>query len=229
MLYKPLIGDQQSGSIGGITASHNRGGTYFRQRAIPVNPNTIFQQAVRGFMATLTSLWTDTLTPAERAAWDLYALNVLIPNRLGDPRNIGGLGQYIRSNVPRLQVGLARVDAAPIIFDLGPFTNPTFDTFVAISDVFNVNFTGGDDWVTEDGAAMLISSSRSTNPTINFFQGPYRAVAPILGDSGAPPASPVVTLAAFNIAVGNRTFIQIRVSRADGRLTLPFRGFGLGA
>lgn len=229
MLFKPLLGDELSGSVGGIVASHNRGGTYFRQRAIPINPNTIFQQAVRGFMATLTSLWTDLLTVAERAAWDLYALNVPIPNRLGDPRNVGGLGMYIRSNVPRLQVGLARVDAAPIIFDLGPFTNPTFDTFVAAVDTFNVNFTVADAWVSEDGAAMLIASSRSTNPTINFFKGPYRSVAPILGDSGAPPASPVVTLAAFNIAVGNRTFIQIRVSRADGRLSLPFRGFGLGA
>lgn len=229
MLFKPLLGDQLSGSVGGIVASHNRGGTYFRQRAIPVNPNTIFQQAVRGFLATLTSLWNDLLTTAERAAWDLYATNVLIPNRLGDPRNIGGLGQYVRSNVPRLQVGLTRVDDAPIIFDLGPFTNPTFDTFVAATDVFNVNFTVADAWVSEDGAAMLISSSRSTNPTINFFQGPYRAVAPILGDSGAPPATPVVTLTAFNIAVGNKTFIQIRISRADGRLTLPFRGFGIGA
>lgn len=229
MKFIPLLGTDLSGSLGGITASHNRGGAYFRNRAIPVNPNTVFQQAVRGFLATLTSLWNDTLTVAQRAAWDLYALNVPLLDPLGNPRNVGGLGMYIRSNVPRLQVALARVDAAPTIFNLGDFTNPTFDTFVAVSDVFNVNFTVGDDWVTEDGAAMLISSSRSTNPTINFFKGPYRAVAPILGDSGAPPASPVVTLAAFNIAVGNRTFILTRISRADGRLSLPFRGFGLGA
>ncbi len=229
MKFLPLLGSDLSGSLGAITASHNRGGAYFRNRAIPVNPNTVFQQAVRGFLASLTSLWNDTLTVAQRAAWDLYALNVPLLDPLGNPRNVGGLGMYIRSNVPRLQVALARVDAAPTIFNLGDFSNPTFDTFVALSDVFNVNFTVGDDWVSEDGAAMLISSSRSTNPTINFFKGPYRAVAPILGDSGAPPASPVVTLAAFNIAVDNRTFIQTRVSRADGRLSLPFRGFGLGA
>lgn len=229
MKFLPLLGTDLSGSVGGITASHNRGGAYFRNRAIPVNPNTVFQQAVRGFLATLTSLWNNTLTAVQRAAWDLYALNVPLLDPLGNPRNVGGLGMYIRSNVPRLQVGLARVDDGPTIFNLGDFSNPTFDTFVAAVETFNVNFTVADTWVSEDGAAMLISSSRSTNPTINFFKGPYRTVAPILGDSGAPPASPVVTLAAFDIAVGNRTFIQIRVSRADGRLTLPFRGFGLGA
>lgn len=229
MKFRPLLGTDLSGSVGGVTASHNRGGPYFRNRAIPVNPNTVFQQAVRGFMATLTSLWLDTLTPTERTAWDTYALNVPIPDTLGEPRNIGGLAQYVRSNVSRLQNALPRVDTAPIIFNLGEFTNPTFDTFVAVSDVFNVNFTVGDAWVTEDDAAMLISSSRSTNASINFFKGPYRNVAAILGDSGAPPASPVVTLAAFSIEIGNRTFIQTRVSRADGRLSLPFRGFGLGA
>lgn len=229
MKFRPLLGTDLSGSVGGIVASHNRGGAYFRNRAIPVNPNTPFQQAVRGFLATLTSLWNNTLTPAERTAWDTYALNVLIPDSLGEPRNIGGLGQYIRSNVPRLQNGLPRVDTAPIIFNLGESTNPSFDTFLAATDVFNVNFTVADAWVSEDDAAMLIASSRSQNATINFFKGPYRAVAAILGDSGAPPASPVVTLAAFSIEIGNRTFIQTRVSRADGRLSLPFRGFGLGA
>lgn len=229
MKFLPIIGTDLSGSLGGITASHNRGGAYFRNRAIPVNPNTVFQQAVRGFLAALTSLWNDTLTVVQRAAWDLYALNVPLLDTLGNPRNVGGLGMYIRSNVPRLQVGLARVDDGPIIFNLGDFTNPSFDTFVAATEVFNVNFEDTDDWLDQDGSAMLISSSRSTNPTINFFKGPYRAVAPILGDSGTPPTSPVVTLAAFDIAVGNRTFIQTRVSRADGRLTLPFRGFGLGA
>lgn len=229
MKFRPLLGTDLSGSVGGIVASHNRGGAYFRNRAIPVNPNTPFQQAVRGFMATLTSLWNNTLTPAERTAWNTYALNVLIPDSLGEPRNIGGLGQYIRSNVPRLQNGLPRVDTAPIIFNLGESTNPSFDTFLAATDVFNVNFTVADAWVSEDDAAMLISSSRSQNATINFFKGPYRAVAAILGDVGAPPASPVVTLAAFSIEIGNRTFIQTRVSRADGRLSLPFRGFGLGA
>lgn len=229
MKFRPLLGTDLSGSVGGVTASHNRGGAYFRNRAIPVNPNTPFQQAVRGFLATLTSLWNNTLTPAQRTAWDTYALNVLIPDSLGEPRNIGGLGQYIRSNVPRLQNGLPRVDTAPIIFNLGESTNPSFDTFVAAVDTFNVNFTVADAWVSEDDAAMLISSSRSQNATINFFKGPYRNVAAILGDSGAPPASPVVTLAAFPIEIGNRTFIQTRVSRADGRLSLPFRGFGLGA
>lgn len=229
MKFRPLLGTDLSGSVGGVTASHNRGGPYFRNRAIPVNPNTIFQQLVRGLLATLTSRWNDNLTPSERAAWDLYAVNVPLPDTLGQPRNVGGLGMYVRTNVPRLQVGLTRIDAAPIIFNLGDFTTPTFDTLVAAVDTYNVNFTVGDAWVSEDNAAMLLFSSRPKNATINFFNGPYRADAPILGNSGAPPASPVVTLASFPFGVGNRVFFKAAVSRADGRLSSPFRSFGLGA
>ena len=229
MIFRPLLGTDLSGSVGGIVASHNRGGPYFRNRAIPVNPNTPQQQAVRGFLATLTSLWNDTLTAVQRAAWDLYALNVPLPNAIGEPRNVGGLPMYIRSNVPRLQVALPRVDDAPIIFNLGDFTNPSFDTFVAAVETYNVNFTPADAWANEDDSAMLLSSSRPQNPTINFFKGPYRADAPILGVAAGPPATPVVTLAAFPFGVGNRVFVTARITRADGRLSLPFRGFGTGA
>ncbi len=229
MKFQPLLGTDLSGSVGGITASHNRGGAYFRNRAIPVNPNTTQQQAVRGFLATLTSLWNDTLTPAQRDAWNTYALNVPLLDSLGNPRNVGGLGMYIRSNVPRLQAALPRVDDGPTIFNLGDFTNPTFATFSAAGDTFNVSFAITDDWVGEDDAGMTIAASRPQNPTINFFKGPYRFAAIILGDSGAPPVPPVVIAAPFLFAVDQRIFVQARVTRADGRLTLPFRNFGLGA
>lgn len=229
MKFKGILIGEASGSVGSNTFSHNRGGQYVRQRAVPTDPASVFQIAIRGFVAALTSGWNSTLTPAQRAAWDIYALNVLLPDTLGEPRNVGGLGMYTRSNVPRLQAGLPRVDDGPTIFNLGTFTNPTFDTFVAAVETYNVNFDNTDAWANEDDAAMLLFSSRPQNPTINFFKGPYRADAAILGNLAGPPASPVVTLAAFPFAVGNRVFVYMRISRADGRLSAQFRGFGLGA
>ncbi len=229
MKFKPLIGGELSGSIGAITASHNAGGAYFRSRVVPTDPASVFQVAIRGFVAALTSGWNSTLSAAQRAAWDTYALNVPLPDALGEPRNVGGLGMYTRSNVPRLQAGLTRVDDGPTIFNLGTFTNPTFDTFNASAQTYNVVFTAADAWANEDDAAMLLFSSRPKNATINFFKGPYRADAAILGNLATPPTSPVVTLSAFPFAIGNRVFVYMRISRADGRLSAQFRGFGLGA
>ena len=229
MKFKSPVYSQASGSIAGITYSHNRGGMYTRARVIPTDPQSSFQMVIRGIVANLTSLWNNVLTALQRAAWDTYADNVTLLNPLGEPINIGGLAHYIRSNVPRLQVQSTRIDDGPTIFNLGESTPPTFDTFVVAPPSFNLNFTVADDWVSEDGAHLFAYTSRSQNPAINYFKGPYRFADGINGDSGAPPASPDTMGVAFPVVAGNRTFVQTRVSRADGRLSLPFRGFGVGA
>ncbi len=229
MKWKGALATELSGSLGGITASRNAGGPYFRARVTPVNPGSVFQAAVRGFVASLTSGWNSLLTPGQRDGWNTYALNVQIPDAFGDPRNVSGIAMYVRSNVPRLQAGLPRVDDGPAVFNLGPFTNPGFETFVAAANTFDVTFTDTDAWANEDNAAMIILASRPQNPSVNFFKGPYRFAGLVAGASVLAPTSPETISAPFNIEVGQRIFVQARVSRADGRLALPFRGFGLGA
>lgn len=229
MKFKSPVYSQASGSIAGITYSHNRGGMYTRARAIPTDPQSPQQMAIRGFVAALTSLWNNVLTGPQRVAWDTYADAVTLLNPLGEPINIGGLAHYVRSNVPRLQNGYGRVDDGPVIFNLGEFTPITVDALTAATKHFNLNFTEADDWVEEDGAGMYIASSRSQNPSINYFKGPYRLLGGIAGNSVAPETTPFDGDAAFPIVVGNRTFFQVRVSRADGRLSLPFRVNGIGA
>ena len=215
-----------SGSTGGIVFSRNRGGPYTRRRAIPVNPGTPQQSAVRGFLAQLTSLWGNILSASQRVAWDTYALNVPLPNALGEPRNVGGLGMYIRSNVPRLQAAEARVDDAPTIQNRGDYTAPTIDSIASVGEVITVSFDDTDDWANEDGAAMLFYTSRAKSPTINFFKGPYRFAGLIAGDAITPPVSPFPIVGAFPVAVGNQTFIRVTVSRFDGRLSATFRTQG---
>lgn len=229
MLIKSGLVTQLSGSFGGLTGSHNSGGLYFRARAIPVNPNSVQQQAIRGFVASLTSHWLNTLSAAQRTAWQTYADNVPLMGPLGDPRVVPPLAHYVRSNVPRLQATFGRLDDAPAIFNLGDFTNPSWSNLVAAADTFDTNFTEADDWVSEDGAIAIILSSRPQNPSINYFKGPYRLVGAIVGNSATPPTTPNSGNAAFGFDVGQRVFFQFRVSRADGRLSLPFLGFGTGA
>jgi hypothetical protein len=214
---------QASGSIGGATFSRNRGGMYIRSRANPTNPGSAFQTVIRGFVAALTSAWNDTLTSSQRAAWDTYAENVPMTDSLGEPRNIGGLGHYVRSNVPRLQAGLDRVDDGPTIFNLGEFTNPSLGTVSAAGGTAAVNFDEDDEWVDEDGAGLLVLFSRGQNPGVNYFKGPYRFADLVAGDSGTPPTTPDSMTLPFAVAEDQKVFAQMRVSRADGRLSLPFR------
>jgi hypothetical protein len=231
MKFKGTIIGEASGSLASMVFSHNRGGQYIRQRTIPTNPNTSFQQAIRTLVSQLTSLWQTTLTAPQRDAWDVYAEAVPLLDPLGEPRNVGGLGMYIRSNVARLQAdptNLPRVDDAPTIFNLGDFTAPSFGNLTEAGQTVDITFNAGDDWANEDDAAMIIFSSRPQNASINFFKGPYRYSSVILGDSVAPPVSPETDAVSFPFVLGQKVFFRAVVTRADGRMSSTFRSSAVG-
>lgn len=225
MKFKSAILTQASGSVGGATYSRNRGGMYIRARSVPTNPSSAFQETVRALVASLTTAWVSTLTAAQRSAWNVYAENVLMPDSLGEARNIGGLGHYIRSNVPRMQAGLSRIDDGPTVYSLPTFTAPTIDAITAADDDADITFTAADDWATETGGALIIAASRPQNVSINYFTGPYRYAGLVEGDDTTPPTSPAAIDLPFAVTAGQRVFFRMRVCRADGRLSLPFRLF----
>lgn len=220
------IVSEARGKLGGIVASRNRGGAYLRGMVVPTDPGTTHQTTVRGYMADLSNRWVNTLTYVQRAAWDAYAAAVLLPGSTGVLRNVGGLGMYCRTNVPALQAGLTRVDDAPTIFDTGDFTLPSIASITASTNVLSLAFEDEDDWAAEDDAVMLVYGSRPMNPTRNFFKGPYRFLGTVVGNSVAPPTTPQAFDLAFPVEVGHRVFIQVRVLRADGRLSSNFRDVG---
>ena len=228
MIFRPLIAADMSGSMGGITYSHNKGGAYARIRAIPTNPNTILQQAVRSVLAQLTQMWNTTLTAAQRADWQTYADNVQVINRIGASRLLSGISHYVRSNTPRLYNGFTVVNDAPTIFDLGDFTLPSV-TYSAAAGNYSVAFDDADAWCDEDGSLLFAYASREQNPTINYFKGPYQALGYVAGNSTTPPTSPASMPAVFALTEGNKGFLRFNVSRADGRLSLTARTFCVAA
>lgn len=223
MKFLPLLFSDARGSIGGVTFSRNTSGLYARSRAIPVNPNTNEQNVVRSIFAQLPIIWQDILTENERDEWKNYASNVTIADKLGQQIHISNVNHFVRSNVGRIQAGLDRIDVAPSTYNLGVFTHPS----LAISDATDevtVGFDDGDGWVSEDGAAMLVYTSRPVAPTVNFFTGPYRYAGKIEGDSVGAPTTPAAIPLSFAAQAGQKVGVLVRVSRGDGRLSEPFRG-----
>jgi len=220
MLFKSGILTQASGSIGGITASHNRGGMYFRARAIPTDPNTGPQATMRAILGSLADRWNNTLITAERDAWNLYASLTTVIGPLGDPLVLSGQQTYIRSNSVRAQNAQGIVDAAPTQFDLGELGVPTLDA-AGTGPLGNVDigFDNTLPWANDDDGFMAVLISRPQNPSINYFRGPYRNSGGIQGITIGPPTSPATINAAFPFTAGQRVFVKLRVTEADGRLT----------
>lgn len=237
MLFKSEVLTQASGSIGGVTYSRNRGGMYRRARAIPTNPNTGFQQQTRTALTEAVTFWTSELTTVQRAAWDLYAANTPVIGVLGDAINLSGQNMYVRSfsaNSQLLQkLGVGRIadsfDVAPSVFNLGDFI--TFGFTADVSTGLTIAYDDTIDWVTEDGAFMHVFMSRPQNPSVNYYNGPWRLTAAIAGDLGTPPTSPQVIAPAaiatngYPFVADQNVWIKLRVSRPDNRLTTE-RVFG---
>lgn len=214
------------GSVGGNVYAANRAGPYIRNRSMPINPGSTFQQAVRFAMASLVTRWVEVLTPAQRAAWETYADAVHLPNSLGFPRNVGGIAMYVRSNVPRISaIAPAQpvVDDAPTIFDLGTFTAPVVGVVSEATQNVSWAFTNTDGWAIEAGGARFVYGSRPQNPSVNFFKGPYRMIGTVPGADPTPPTSPVTMLLAFPVVEGHKVFFRCNITRADGRLASSFR------
>ena len=114
MKFKSLIFSEMSGSVGGLTFSHNNGGLYVRARAIPTNPGSPQQDVVRAAFGALVAAWTELLSEAEREAWRVYAANTPLLGPLGDVRNVTGMNMYLRCNTLRSAFGFPVQDAAPI-------------------------------------------------------------------------------------------------------------------
>lgn len=227
MLVKGIIAGQMSGSLDGYTASHNAGGQYFRQRSIPTNPGTSGQEAIRNYLADLANRWHGVLSGAQRTSWEVYNANVLMLNRIGDAIHIGALAHYIRSNVPRLQAGLSRVDVGPAVYNLGEYEHPSFAATAPTT--LSVTFNTGDAWVSEDNAAMIVWASRPQGQSINYFKGPYQYCGAILGSSGSPPTSPQALTLPFAVNAGHKVFLRVNVVRGDARLGATFRSGDIAA
>ena len=224
MRFKSAVFTAASGSVGGLTYSHNAGGMYVRARAIPTNRGTVYQQAVRIAVAGLVNGWTNLLSSDQRTAWDDYGANVALLDVFGDPRFRSGISHYVRSNVPLVAAGVASIDDAPGVYNVGEYA-PGAMTAASGEQVVLKSFTPSDDWVNEDGARMLVYIGRPQNPSINYFKGPYRRVGTIDGSSTTPPDNPAIFPSPFIISEGQRVFWRANVSRADGRLSTSATGF----
>lgn len=226
-LFKSDVGEM-SGTIGGKVYARNRGGTYIRGWAKPTNPNSPSQQRARSDFGTAVARWA-SLTDLQRAAWDTYAGNVAMTNRLGETVYLTGQQHFVRSYAAMTLAGLATVDTAPTIFSLpdpGDITVAGVEG-VAGTGTVDVTFDDSQAWCSEDGAALLVLQSNEQAATINYFKGPYRFADAVLGDSVTPPTSPSSITTVFDLTDGNKVFVFVRLLRVDGRVSTPIRVGGV--
>ncbi len=211
------------GSIGGQVFSKNRFGAYIRKKTVPVNPRSSAQNAIRNIMANVVSRWSNNLTQLQRDAWEVYAAAITVVNKLGESIFLTGFNHYVRSNVARKNINHAVIDVAPVDLSLPPTDTAFAIVASSATQSISVSFTDTDAWVSENSAAMAIHQGQPQNGARAFFNGHFRKIGQILGNSGSPLTSPQTVAVDFPIGVDQKLFVKARVLRADGRLSDFFR------
>lgn len=106
-----LVG-QISGSIGGDTFSRNRGGSYVRTRAIPTKSTTTYAMQAKNRLAFASARW-QSLTASERRAWENFATNRTITDRMGEQIALSGQQTYVSLNARLERSGDTLIDEPP--------------------------------------------------------------------------------------------------------------------
>ncbi len=171
-----------SGSIGGATASHGKGGAYFRKRAIPTNPKTVFQQEQRTNIGTASALWSNTLTADERESWVTFAQNFPITDRLGQTLTLSGQGACTKINSRLLAAGLAVITQAPL--------NQDVTDLLTVEAVFNIGAGASSLTFTPAPLAatdhLIVRATPALPAGVTFVKNKLRTIA----RTGAAEASP---------------------------------------
>jgi hypothetical protein len=217
MLFLPTIGAKLSGSLGGITASRGRGGGYFRSRVVPTNPGSAAQGVVREIFATLSVRWKGDLTPEQRDAWDAFATNSPLPNRIGEIKAIPGLAWYQKANAIRALTKRAIADDPPAVTGIGVLSSPT-DLLAEPSNDLGFSIINTDTWAGAVGGALAVFASPPQNPGRKFYKGPFRFCGQVNGAATPPTSAQSVTLP-FAVVVGQKIFVRFVATEAGGNPT----------
>lgn len=132
------IDNIRSGSEGGRTYSHNKGGYYSRLRSTPTNPNSPRQQATRVILGTQSAAWKG-LTIAQQAAWNSYGETHSIKNSLGQDIFIAGQNWFCRINSRLADAALATLVDPPVYGS--PAGLDTFQVTFQTDAILSIAFT----------------------------------------------------------------------------------------
>ena len=114
----------QSGSIGGVTSSHNRAGQYQRSRRAPVSPTRTPKQSVaRARFGASSALW-QTLDAPTQNAWTAFAAAYPVVDSLGQSITLTGQQYFVGIQSQLQAVGQPTNTAVPTNTTLYPIDTP---------------------------------------------------------------------------------------------------------
>ena len=211
------------GSIAGTTFSRNKSGAYIRARVKPVNPKSPRQELTRTIVSYLAELWHDPSMDVRRAGWETYAAAVAMKNGLAETIHLSGYNHFLRSNAPKLMIGLSEKLGAPDILSLPEKDQTVVCTEESIADQTFTLTCSVNGWAANGDPKYYIFLYQGQPQLISrqTFHGPWRYMK--FFDAASGGAGTTTVAAAYAFAERQKVWFQARLLTVSGRLSEPWQ------
>lgn len=212
------VGGGLSGRVGTRVFSRNRHGSYSYDWVPRTDPDTSAQRNVRSAFELASKYWPHELE-ARRKAWETYARNVPRPTPVSHSRTLSGFSAYMGAATLRNLIGHIGPVYAPEIFTLGLLHAPTLSIFLGL--FLRVDFDPRDRWLYQNNGYVWLQQSPVLKKTVNYFTGPFHALAGRAGSPSAPPNPLILFPNPLPNSTFPRVFFRFRTIEADNRVSPP--------
>jgi len=201
--YGPFVG-ALSGSEGNTTASRNRSGPYLRVRSIPTKRVTPWTTEVRGRLSALSQAW-GAVEASDKQAWESWAQEHPIIDRLGDSRVLQGSNAYIQLNMRLLGIGASQISLPPVASPPAAISGLTL-TAQDGAGVCSLAWTSGALGATEQ---LVIWAAVLTSPGRNYYKNLLKQVFYSAAAATSPQDFKTEIVERFgDLLVGHRVFVH---------------------
>lgn len=201
----PLVG-QISGRIGGIVASHNRGGAYWRNGSIPTRSTTIYAQQAKALLALTSAAWA-SLTGPQQQAWKTWATQNPVTNRLGQQITLAPHAAFVQLNTTIILAGGVAIAIPPIIPP--PTALATLSVSASIAGPNAITFTASP--IGADNVLFILAAV-SDNPGVSYVQNLYKLILVTAANDASPTNIGTELADRFGtLQAGQKLFLSVQV------------------
>lgn len=205
--FSALVSDVRN-SLNGSTFARNRGGSYFRNKTTPNNPQTMFQTSIRSSFGSISSAWRG-LTEVQRNSWIEGAANFPYTDIFGDSRTYSGNVLFQKLNQNLNSVGLTIINSCP-----DPQTVENVQVMSVVYDDVNNELTVTTNIdVVPANHALVIDATRGLSPGRSFAKNDFRRIqtVPASGGSGDFNIAPNYTARFGAIVTNQKIFVRVHL------------------
>lgn len=218
MLYRSALAADARGSVGGLTASRNRSGAYFRARVKPTQVPSDPRSRARADLGSQASAW-NSLTKPQRDAWNDVATTWTAVNKLGEVVKLSGFNWFCRANALLSLTGQPNVIVPPDDIPTTTLHPPTALVLDVSAHSLTATIDDTDPWANTDDGRLLVFMTQGQNPGRNSPSGGFTFAAATAGDAGTPPTTISLTSLPVSLITGRVYFVRFVATDGLGRVS----------